>query len=374
MNIIINASSIYKGGAEQVVHSFVNECKKISGNYYHVLLCDNIYKIIDTYNFPKNFYFYRLNKRPASGYLNLIKTIQYFKKLEKEIKPDVVISTGGHGYWRPKAPIVTGFNIPHYIYIDSPYFNNISIVKYIYWNLKKIFDMYFYRYSDAIVVQTEDVKKRLNKLLPSAKIFTISNTVNGSFIDRKEFDKKLPQKMENEIRLITISANYPHKNLKIIKSVLEELFSKGIHNIRFVLTLPQEAFIQDFGNVRYRENIINVGPVPIDECPSLYEECDIMFLPTLLECFSASYAEAMAMKMPILTSDLSFSHTVCKDAAIYFNPISSKDIAEKIMKVVQDPILQKKLIDAGERVFMTFNTPNERASRFLDIANSLIDS
>ena len=47
--------------------------------------------------------------------------------------------------------------------------------------------------------------------------------------------------------------------------------------------------------------LLAVGGVDIRECPSLYEQCDFMFLPTLLECFSASYAEAMKMRRPILT-------------------------------------------------------------------------
>ena len=55
--------------------------------------------------------------------------------------------------------------------------------------------------------------------------------------------------------------------------------------------------------------IINVGPIKSAECPSLYSECDIMFFSTLLECFSASYAEAMIMKKPIITTDMGFAHT-----------------------------------------------------------------
>lgn len=374
MKIVINASSIFKGGAEQVAHSFINECRNIEGNEYYVLLCDNIYNMLDKHKFPDNFYFYKFIKRPASGYVNLVKSILYFKKLEKEIDPDVVISTGGHGHWKPKAPIITGFNIPHYIYTDSPYFKNNSIKKRIYWHFRKSFDFFYYRHSDTIVVQTDDVKNRLSKLLPKANIVTISNTVNGSFIDRVTFNNKLSERKENEVRLITVSANYPHKNLKIIKSVLDELFSKGIHNIRFVLTLPHEEFLREFADIRYRENIKNVGPIPIEECPSLYDECDIMFLPSVLECFSASYAEAMAMRMPILTSDMSFAHAVCKEAAIYFDPINSKDIAEKIIKVVQDPSIQENLKSAGERVFQSFNTPKQRAIKILKIALNLVET
>ena len=373
MKVIINAASIYKGGAEQVVNSFINECRDIPGNEYHIFLCDNIMCALDRNSFSDNFYFYELEKRPGTSYYNLYKTLRYFDQLEKEIEPDAVISTGGHGYWKPNnAPIVTAFNIPHYIYPESPYFDMVPFKKKVYWKIKKRFDLSFYKHSDAIIVQTDDVNQRVKKLLPNVQVHTVSNTVNGVFMDSPEKERKLPSKKGNEIRLLTVSSNYPHKNLEIIKEVIDELFSVDIYNIKFVLTLPEDAFDKKFGELNYCENIINVGPVPIEECPSLYDECDMMFLPTLLECFSASYVEAMAMRKPILTSDLDFAHTICKDAAVYFDPVDANDIASKVIELVEDEDLQDKLKKKGTDIYHSINTPRERAQSFLKICESII--
>ncbi|MDP2159160.1 MAG: mannosyltransferase, partial [Flavobacterium sp.] len=60
MNLIINISSIYKGGAEQVAVSFVNECKFFPEHTYHVFLRDNIEKQLDCSSFPDNFTFYKV--------------------------------------------------------------------------------------------------------------------------------------------------------------------------------------------------------------------------------------------------------------------------------------------------------------------------
>lgn len=372
MKIIINAASINKGGAEQVVNSFINECRDIKDNSYHIILCDNILDSLNRESFTDNFNFYRLEKRPGTSFYNLYKTLRYFDRLEEEIKPDFVLSTGGHGYWKPKAPIVTAFNIPHYVYPESPYFEKVSLKKNIYWKLKKKFDLSFYKDADAIIVQTDDVNERVRKLLPKVPVYTVSNTVNGVFMDPPKAESKLPPKAGKEFRLLTVSSNYPHKNLEIIKEVLDELYLSGIDYIKFVLTLPEDAFEKKFMGAKYQENIINVGPVPIKECPALYNECDIMFLPTLLECFSASYVEAMAMKKPILTSDLGFAHTICKDAAIYFDPVNAKDIAKKIMQLVDSPKLQSKLINKGSNIYEEINTPKERAESFLKIGKNLV--
>lgn len=371
MKIIINVSAIFKGGAEQVANSFINECRKFPDHEYHIFLRKNIMEYLDIENFPDNFFFYKIDQRPGSGLFTFIKTMRYFDSLEKNIKPDVVISTGGHGYWRPKVPLVVGFNIPHYIYPESPYFDKISAKGRLRWAFKKKVHMWFYGRADAIVVQTDDVNSRLKALLPGIEIQTVSNTVNGSFLEPEACPKKLPQKPHGEVRLLTVSSYYPHKNLDVIKETLDELFERGVSNIKFVLTLPDDKF-NEFREYRFKDHIINVGPVTIAECPSLYQECDAMFLPTLLECFSASYAEAMATRRPILTSDLGFAHTVCKDAALYFDPVNGKDIADKIERFTADKELQQRLQERGAELIDSIITPEERAEKYLSICEGLI--
>ena len=73
--------------------------------------------------------------------------------------------------------------------------------------------------------------------------------------------------------------------------------------------------------------------------PMCTAQSDAMLLPTMLECFSASYPEAMVMKKPVLTSDLSFARSICGNAAIYFNPFDPADIADKIIGLVNDKTL-----------------------------------
>lgn len=101
---------------------------------------------------------------------------------------------------------------------------------------------------------------------------------------------------------------YPHKDLEIIPKIINYLEIKGYKNFTFVLTLKEEDF-RKVCSSEMENRIINVAPIKSAECPSLYSECDIMFFSTLLECFSASYAEAMIMKKPIITTDMGFAHT-----------------------------------------------------------------
>lgn len=92
-----------------------------------------------------------------------------------------------------------------------------------------------------------------------------------------------------------------------------------------------------------------------------------MFLPTVLECFSASYVEAMKMQKPILTSDLGFAKGICNDAALYFSPTSATDIAEKVYLLAHNQMLQKQLIKSGNKQLHNFNSPEQRVRMMLDI-------
>ena len=181
----------------------------------------------------------------------------------------------------------------------------------------------------------------------------------------------MPERNGNEVRLLTLSAFYKHKNFEIIPKTLASLHSKGVDNVKFVVTLPADRFKEAFGE-HPSPNIINVGFVPTLEGASLYKECDYMFLPTLLECFSASYAEAMVMKKPILTSDLGFAHTVCKNAALYFDPDDADDVADKIITLIHSPQLQAELIEKGTRQLCQFGSAEQRAVKILELCKQIV--
>lgn len=373
MKIFINTASTFKGGGVQVANSFIEECRQHPENDYHVVLGTTIGQMIKQEDFPANFHFYKIDYRPATKVFSLRGSSNFFKQLEAKIKPDVVFTTSGPAYWKPKAPHLAGYNLPHYIYTDSPFMARLPLKNKIRWNLKGAMIRHFFkRDADAYVVQTDDVNQRVRKYLTTDKVYTVTNTFSAKYLNPKTVLDKLPAKQEGEFRLLTLSAWYAHKNLGIIKPVADILRQQNQTDIKFVLTLPQDIYLEQFPT-QYHGQIINVGPVKIDEAPSLYKECDAMFLPTLLECFSASYAEAMVMRKPILTSNLGFAHTVCHNAALYFDPVNAEDIAAKMLQLYQSEKLQQELIEKGNETIKQFGSAQDRAGKYLEILKQLAD-
>ena len=375
MKLLINTASTFKGGGVQVALSFLHELQAYNHHEFHVLLSKPVENQLSIKAFGDNFTFYSVPFRPGSSVKALFRMRKYFKELEKKVSPDCVFTTTGPAYWRPLAPHLCGYNLPHHIYPESPYFNNLPIKSQLNWLLKrKLWQHWFAKEADAFVVQTDDVNQRLKTFLNTDQVYTISNTCSHVFreTDRTHEKTILPSKEENEFRLLSIGAHYPHKNLDIINDIARELVNlQTEYGIHFVLTLPDKIFQKSFTK-QAKQIIYNAGPQPLENCPSLYRETDALFLPTLLECFSASYAEAMAMERPIITTDMGFAMSICGDAALYFKPKSSSSAIKAIVKLMNDKNLYEMLQTNGKERLMSFNTPQKRAERYLEICESLV--
>jgi glycosyltransferase involved in cell wall biosynthesis len=167
-----------------------------------------------------------------------------------------------------------------------------------------------------------------------------------------------------------LTSYYPHKNLDLIPQVIKALPSKIRGEVEFVLTLTEDQYRKHIA-ADIPKQIRLIGPVPPPQCPSLYRECDAMFLPTLAECFSASYPEAMKMEKPIITTDLGFARSICGDAALYFTPSDARSAAKSVVTLVQDERLRKQLLTHGESQLSQFDTASRRAEKILAICEML---
>jgi glycosyltransferase involved in cell wall biosynthesis len=365
MKIIINTAHQRFGGAVQVALSFISECKNFPEHEYHVWVGQGVGQALDKSIFPSNFYFYDFDFG-VIGFKKINEIQETLRPLEEKIQPDVLLSSTGPTYYKSIAPQIIGFNLPLYIYPESPYVKNLSLKSKLKLILKKRLHYYYFkRDATAYVAQTEDVNKRVRRALKTDKVHTVTNNHSGFYLDHNlQFENKLPLKEKGEFRFLTLTSYYEHKNLDLIVKISELLHTKGLKNIKFVLTLKKED------QLKYNiegDGIINVGPLKPQECRSLYKECDAMFLPTLAECFSASYPEAMIMEKPIITTNLGFATSICGNAALYFKPLSAEDACEKIISLIQNENLRLELIEEGKKELKKFDTPKERARKYLEI-------
>jgi glycosyltransferase involved in cell wall biosynthesis len=366
MKIIINTTVLVKGGGIQVAKSIIEELRHNPENQYYVFLSPFLKKELKHIDFDDNFKFYSFPISP-SKVLTRKSIKRRFYELETKIKPDLVFTVFGPSYWKPKSIHICGFadgwcyNPGTIAFSNLTFFEKLKkklLIRYKNYHIKKT--------TDHLIVETNVAKKNIINFLnyPSLHIHVIGNTSSAVY------DAYTPKSVyNNTYNLFTLSAYYDSKNLNIINKVSNILKEKSTNPFKFFLTIKDEVFKKKFEN---NNSVINLGPQSIENGPKLYDKYDALFLPTLLETFSASYPEAMKMKKPIITSNLDFAVDVCCNAAIYFDPLDPNDIAEKIIQAFSYET-RSKLIKNGQSRLLEFETSKSRKDKYLKVFNHLLN-
>ena len=304
---------------------------------------------------------------------NNVKTLafgrdQFLDHLVIEKHIDAVLTIFGPSRWRPRVPHLCGFARSHLVLSDSPFLEDISLKeKFIY----AIWKHYFKKSSNIFFTENSFISDRLPLVLgKKIQAFTVTNYYNQVFDQPEKWKRTCVLKQFDGITSLTVTGNYPHKNLQIMAEIVRIYQKRKIDfKVRFVLTLTREEcpFVDD----EIMEYFVFLGRIDITECPFLYKQSDIMFMPTLLECFTATYPEAMRMEVPIVTTDLGFAHSLCGNAACYYDALDANAAADAIIKVATDKSYAAQLIENGKKQLLSFDNYEQRAKKLIGILENI---
>lgn len=366
MRILINTSNLKVGGGVQVADSICRELYKYTQHTFVIVVSDALKECAnDIRKYPNiKVVCYTL---PSSILSAISGNNVFLDTLIAKENIEAVLTVFGPSRWVPKCLHISGFARSQLVLNDSPYWQTLSWLRRIKAYSRKLVMMYLFRKSTSVFyTENSYISTKLKRLFPKSRVYTVTNNYNQVFNkpDLWDYSIKLPE--FDGLTLLTISANYPHKNLSIILPTIHYLKKYyPSFKFRFVLTISSEQFLP-LSNEE-KEHIIFLGPVNINQCPYLYKQSDIMFLPTLLECFSASYAEAMKMNVPILTTNLEFAKSLCGNAALFYDSISAESLAQAIYTISEDKCLREKIINQGRIQLANFDSTQNRVKKLLSI-------
>lgn len=104
--------------------------------------------------------------------------------------------------------------------------------------------------------------------------------------------------------------------------------------------------------------VIFTGYLSDQQLGYIYKNALLYVFPSVNEGFGIPILEAFYHQIPVLVADNTCLPEVGGDAVLTFNPFSDAEIADTIKKVVNDPDLQRKLIDKGNERLMKFSWEN----------------
>lgn len=150
----------------------------------------------------------------------------------------------------------------------------------------------------------------------------------------------------------------PRKNIiNIIKS-FNILKDKGLP-YKLVLAGKKgwlsETIFEEVKRSRFKDDIILTGYIPDEELKLYYSACDVFVYPSLYEGFGLPPLEAMACGAPVVVSDIPVFRETLSESALFINPESPQEMADGIVRVLNDDNLRRNLKKKGDEQVKKFS-------------------
>ena len=344
--IYINLSNISTGGAIQVAMSFIDHVIYSENNHnFYFLFSSRLHKEIQKSHLAPflNKLSYRIiSKRTLFFYFTILQP----KKIFTLFGPLYSIKLLSERDW------ISGFAQPWILFPKNKVYDELDLItrlrfKIIFWIQKG-----FFFNSHTLIIEHEGIKAKLQEVFKRNNIIVANNCLNQIFLNTTNW-KSIDIPKTKKLKIGVIGRNYIHKNLKIIPEVHDFLEQNHSIKSQFYCTLTPEETNKMSND--FKKKVISLGELSINQCPDFYNNMDIIFFPSNLECFSATPLEALYMKKSIVCSNLPFNKNIIGKFGVYFEPNDPVSAAEKIASTLKKQN-DEQLKEAKKFVFSNFKS------------------
>ena len=226
--------------------------------------------------------------------------------------------------------------------------------------IKKIYmNQYLKEYIkyDNIVTVSNVVKSEIleNFNIDDKKVSVIPPYIPDYFYHIENKDK-LRGKLglpKNKTLILSVSSDQPRKNLEMVKKVIESLGN----DYQLIRVGPPVGNSITFNNVD--EATMN----------EIYNACDVLYFPTLIEGFGYPVIEAFKTGLPVVSSDIDIIREVSSNAAVLVEPTNIKENIRGIKDAMEDKIF---LITKGYEISKKYTSICIR-NKLIDYYKGIID-
>ena len=291
-------------------------------------------------------------------------------------RPDVLFSMGSIAY-PTRVPQAVLYHWPYAIYPEPEIWSRMTGMDRANRGIRRWLFGRRAHYATRFAAQTETARGRLERLWGLTNVSIVPNAVSlptpredaasGPAVRRAR--EAVP---EGHRALLCLSRYYPHKNLDAVTRVCRLIRDRGLPFV--VLTTVSASddrsagdWIDQVRSEGLEDVLVNLGTVPMQDVPGLYDLASGLLLPTLMESFSGTYVESMYYGKPVFTSDRDFARDVCDDVAYYFDPHDPEAILGTVEAAFADPEELARRVAAGQARCEQFAKWPEVTRRYVEL-------
>ena len=226
------------------------------------------------------------------------------------------------------------------------------------------------RRASVIITPSESVRREVSEHLhvKPSKIVAIPEAARELFrpVPHEEtIETRRRLKIEDEF-ILFVGTIEPRKNLLALLEAFGEINRSTSLRPQLVIAGP-EGWLTDklFSQIErsgLKDRLRFTGYLTDEELRALYSSCSVFVYPSLYEGFGLPPLEAMQCGAPVITSRISsIIETVGTEAACLVSPTDVQALTAKIVEVMNDESLRRKLSLAGQERASLFSW--EKAAR-----------
>jgi glycosyltransferase involved in cell wall biosynthesis len=163
---------------------------------------------------------------------------------------------------------------------------------------------------------------------------------------------------------------YPHKNISIIIQAL-----KNLPNTQLKIICARNIFSNRIEKIIKQSKLTNqvsfLGYIDDSRFAKIYSNAIALVHPSLMEGFSLTGLEAMALNCPVISSNASCLPEIYGKSVLYFDPFDAQDLTNKIKLLQSSKLLRQELICLGKKQLQKYSW-NKTAQKTLNIYRDIL--
>ncbi len=374
MNIILNFIPLKSGGGTQVGLDFLSQINKFGSKHnWYVVTTKNT--VFTEYRYSDNLHLAKVI--PDNILYRILFENLFCKLLINKLNASVVYTQFGPMWPGSQAINISGCAYSNLMYPELNFWEKLPYLARIKSKIIDRLRLHRMLLSDITIFETKDIEKRAITLfsLDPSRVFHVSPSTSSTFIDQHVSTESICRikQIPNGFRVLLLSNYRVQKNIDSLPHIAHQLIHNyHIKNVIFIITLKNNDkrlhhILQLAESLHVSHCIYNIGPFPYRECTPLYNACDAVILPSLLESFSNTIIEAWHMQKPLLISDLEWARSICENGAVYFTYEDYDHCALQISKLITNNELYYNTVQNANLIIKKYSTPKTRFLSYLKI-------